>query len=80
MEQQLLESFIRERLASGTTDLHAELMREVDRLLLPIVLRFTEGNQRVAAKALGVSRQTLRFRLRELGIGVTKTIDGADAD
>jgi two-component system nitrogen regulation response regulator GlnG len=75
-----LESFIRERLAAGTTDLQAEVSQEVDRLLLPAVLRFTGGNQQSAAKALGVSRQTLRLRLRELDITVTKTVDEGEAD
>jgi two-component system nitrogen regulation response regulator GlnG len=75
---QQLESFIHDRLASGTTHLQAEVTREVDRLLLPTVLRFTGGNQLLAAKALGVSRQTLRFRLRELGISVTKIVDGRE--
>jgi DNA-binding protein Fis len=52
----------------------------VNSLLLPAVLRFTEGNQQMAAKALGVSRQTLRLRLREWDISVTKTVDEGDSD
>jgi two-component system nitrogen regulation response regulator GlnG len=77
-QQHPLELFIRDRLAAGTTDLQAEIVREVDRLLLPAVLRHTAGNQLLAAKALGLSRQTLRFRLRELGIIVSKTVDGGE--
>jgi two-component system nitrogen regulation response regulator GlnG len=77
-QQHPLESFVHDRLAAGTTDLHAEVMRELDRFLLPTVLRHTEGNQLLAAKALGISRQTLRFRLRELGISVSKTVDDGE--
>jgi two-component system nitrogen regulation response regulator GlnG len=38
-------------------------------------LRFTGGSQHQAAKILGLARQTLRMRLRDLGISVTKTVD-----
>jgi nitrogen regulation protein NR(I) len=74
-----LEEFVRQRLEAGTTDLHAETLREVDRILLPAVLRFTGGNQYQAAKVLGMARQTLRLRLRELGINITKTV-GQEGD
>jgi two-component system nitrogen regulation response regulator GlnG len=73
------EQFIRRRLQSGTTDAHAEAHLELDRILLPAALRFTDGNQHKAARLLGVGRQTLRLRLRTLGIAVTKSIaDGEE--
>ena len=37
----------------------------LDRILLPLLMEFTRGNQFQAAKVLGVARQTLRRRLRE---------------
>lgn len=63
-----LEQFIRRRLADGSEALHEEAHRELDRLLLPLVMEHTRGNQFQAAKVLGVARQTLRRRLRELHI------------
>jgi two-component system nitrogen regulation response regulator GlnG len=65
--------FIRRRLQAGSTDLNAEAQLEVDRVLLPAVLEFTGANQFQAAKILGLSRQTLRQRLRNIGRSVTKT-------
>ena len=53
---------------------------ELDRLLLPLVLRSTDGNQLQAARILGITRQTLRLRLRELGLSVTKSVEGDEDD
>jgi DNA-binding protein Fis len=68
-------AFIRQRLEGGSTDVHAEAHSELDRILLQAALRFTDGNQHKAAKVLGLARQTLRLRLRELRISVTKTVE-----
>ncbi|HEY2585640.1 MAG TPA: sigma-54 dependent transcriptional regulator [Tepidisphaeraceae bacterium] len=68
-----LRGFIRQRFAIGSTDLNAEAQLEVDRILLPAVLEFTDGNQVQAARILGISRQTLRQRLRSIGRSVVKT-------
>jgi two-component system nitrogen regulation response regulator GlnG len=73
-----LEQFIRRRLADGSEALHEEAHRELDRLLLPLVMEHTRGNQFQAAKVLGVARQTLRRRLRELHI--TPRFTDADDD
>ena len=70
-----LENLIDQRLEAGSTDPDAEVHLEVNRILLAAVLRFTSGSQHQAAKILGLARQTLRLRLRDLGISVTKTID-----
>ena len=56
------------RLVDGSEGLHAETLRWVERILLPLVLEHTQGNQRQAAKILGIARQTLRSKLRELGV------------
>jgi two-component system nitrogen regulation response regulator GlnG len=66
-------TFIRGRLESGSTELNAEAQLEVDRVLLPAVLEFTDANQFQAARILGLSRQTLRQRLRTIGYSVVKS-------
>jgi DNA-binding NtrC family response regulator len=63
-----LEQFISGRLADGSEALHEEAHRELDLLLLPLVMEHTRGNQFQAAKVLGIARQTLRRRLRDLHI------------
>jgi two-component system nitrogen regulation response regulator GlnG len=68
-----LKDFIRQRLHTGSTDLNAEAQFEFDRIMLPAVLEFTDANQFQAAKILGLSRQTLRQRLRGIGRNVVKS-------
>jgi two-component system nitrogen regulation response regulator GlnG len=43
--------------------------------LLTRVLEHTGGSQHQAARRLGIARETLRRRLRELGLQVTRTIE-----
>ncbi len=74
-----LEAFIRQRLGPDAQDLYAETHRQVDRLLLPRVLEYTRGNQHQAARLLGIARQTLRQKLRDLGLHVTLSV-GADEE
>jgi two-component system nitrogen regulation response regulator GlnG len=71
------EAFIRQRLGPDSRDLYAETHRELDRLLLPRVLEYTGGSQHRAALLLGMARQTLRQKLRDLGLHVTRST-GAD--
>jgi two-component system nitrogen regulation response regulator GlnG len=70
-----LEAFIREHLGPGADDLYADTHRQLDRLLLPRVLEYTGGNQHQASRLLGIARQTLRQKLRELGLHVTHTVE-----
>jgi two-component system nitrogen regulation response regulator GlnG len=69
------ESFILRRLEEGTTALSAEAHQHLDRLLLRLALRHTKGNQVQAARALGISRQTLRSKTRELGLSPAGSAD-----
>jgi len=73
-----LEQFIRRRLAEGSEALHEEAHKELDRILLPLVMEHTRGNQFQSARLLGVARQTLRRRLRELQIAPRFTDDTPD--
>ena len=63
---------IRQRIGADVRDLYAQTHRQVDRLLLPCVLKHTRGNLRRAALLLGIARQTLREKLRDLGLSVTR--------
>jgi two-component system, NtrC family, response regulator AtoC len=75
-----LETFIRQRLGPGPGELYAEAHRELDRHLLARVLEHTGGNQHQAARLLGIARQTLRLRLRELGLNVTHHVEPVEDD
>src|SRR5271166_3406611 len=76
-----VETFvIRQRLASDVRELYADTHRQVDRLLLPRVLEYTRGNQHQAALLLGIARQTLRLKLRDLGLSITRSVDTEEDD
>ena len=65
------EAFILRQIEEGNTSVSAEAHRLLDRLLLRLALRHTRGNQVQAARVLGISRQTLRAKTRELGVPLT---------
>ena len=48
--------------------LHSRILREVEFPLIVATLELTRGNQVKAAEILGINRNTLRKRIRELGI------------
>jgi two-component system nitrogen regulation response regulator GlnG len=74
-----VETFvIRQRVAPDGRDLYAEAHRQLDRLLLPRVLEHTGGNVQQAALLLGIARQTLRLKLRDLGLSVTRTVEAEE--
>jgi two-component system nitrogen regulation response regulator GlnG len=75
-----LEAFLRERLGLEASDLYADAHRQLDRVLLPRVLEYTGGNQHQAARLLGVVRQTLRTKLRDLGLHVTHSVEADEDD
>ncbi|NJO38225.1 MAG: hypothetical protein HC871_12235 [Rhizobiales bacterium] len=52
--------------------LHGRILREIERPLIEKVLAVTRGNQLKAAALLGVNRNTLRKKIRELDIEVTR--------
>jgi len=64
----LSKRFIAERLKAGTSNLHAEAMAVAECQLFRQVLQQTSGNQLKAAGILGISRVTLRSKLKSLGI------------
>ncbi len=66
----LSEQFVSERLESGADNLYAESIALAERKLLRQVLKHTAGNQLKAAGILGISRVTLRSKLKSLGIDI----------
>jgi len=67
-DEYLSRSFIAERLTAGSDNLHAEVIASAERRLFRQVLEHTQGNQLKAASILGISRVTLRSKLKSLGI------------
>jgi two-component system nitrogen regulation response regulator GlnG len=59
-------------LRAGEPDIYRRVSLEVDRVVLDTVLRHVKGNQVHASELLGISRTTLRAKLRALGMTVEK--------
>jgi two-component system nitrogen regulation response regulator GlnG len=71
------DRFITERLEAGSRELYAESLAVMERQLLSRVLERTAGNQLRAAGLLGITRGSLRHKLRALGLTVER---GAGAE
>ncbi len=52
--------------------IYKTVLGKIEKPLLEYVLEMTQGNQLKAAKALGLNRNTLRTKLRKLGINPEK--------
>ncbi len=71
-------AFIDERIAAGSQHVHSETVEMVERCLLRRVLSQTEGNQSAAAKILGITRASLRHKLRTLHISMEHVVNIED--
>lgn len=75
-----LDELIAEQLKRGASDVYAQVIGDVERLLLARVIERTSGNLSLAATTLGISRQTLRVKLRALGLQVARSVESINVD
>jgi two-component system nitrogen regulation response regulator GlnG len=69
-----LKQFIDERWSAGSCNLHGETVEMMERYLITRVLREAEGNQSQAAERLGITRGSLRHKIRSLGIVIEHVV------
>jgi two-component system nitrogen regulation response regulator GlnG len=69
-----LEALARTLLRKGGNDLYSEAVAALDRAFLPIVLQHNGNHQTRACEMLGMSRTTLRQKLRSLGLSIGLTV------
>ena len=72
VERHLKEYFAAHRDDLPASGLYNRVLREIERPLLSLSLAATRGNQLKAAHLLGLNRNTLRKKLRELDIQVVR--------
>jgi two-component system nitrogen regulation response regulator GlnG len=72
VERHLKEYFAAHRDGLPAGGLYDRVVREVERPLIELTLTATRGNQIKAAQLLGVNRNTLRKKIRELDIQVVR--------
>ena len=63
-----LRDFVRRMKLGAGSHLHSLLMKAVEKPLISLVLEETRGNQIQAAALLGLNRNTLRKKIKELNI------------
>ncbi len=66
--------YVRRLLDVKQPGIYHNVISAVDRMVVGEVMRYTKGNQVEAARLLGVSRNTLRAKLHELGLVVQKQL------
>ena len=74
VERNLREYFAAHKEGLPATGLYDRVVREVERPLIALTLSATRGNQIKAAQLLGLNRNTLRKKIRELDINVLRGI------
>jgi two-component system nitrogen regulation response regulator GlnG len=82
------ENFLEEKLADLVErmgglergDIYSMVLQRVEKPLITLVLKKTDGNQVRAASLLGINRNTLRKKIKELGIKGHVDEDGHDDD
>lgn len=65
-------ALVEQLLAAGPGRVHRQALAVLERPLLAHALALTGGNQLVAARLLGLNRNTLRKRCRELGLAAAR--------
>jgi two-component system, NtrC family, response regulator AtoC len=72
------EGFVHSRIQAGSEDLYAESLAVMEREVLVRVLRHTDGNQLQAARILGITRGSLRTKIRALNISIERSVSSED--
>ena len=72
VERQLQQYFAAHKDSLPSAGLYGRVLREIERPLIALTLSATRGNQLKAARVLGLNRNTLRKKLRQLDIPVVR--------
>lgn len=72
LHQQLLGELVNSLKMYNKNELYKSVLNAVEKPLIEKVLEDTMGNQIKAAKILGINRNTLRSKIRKLGIRIEK--------
>lgn len=69
-----IQKLIQQKVQSGEQNVYDSLIERVERELLTQVLIATEGHQVGAASILGITRTTLRTKIKKLGIQISRSV------
>ncbi|MHB8865382.1 MAG: sigma 54-interacting transcriptional regulator [Pirellulaceae bacterium] len=80
VDREALAEFVKTAIAQGETDVYRRALEHFDRLLISSALQHTNGQQNRAAEMLGISRATLRAKLRHMQLTVEKVLTPRDSE
>jgi len=66
--QDIIESALKDSITGGESNLYKFVIGRLEKVLIRKVLDRADGSQTKAAKILGISRNTLRFRIKEYNL------------
>jgi len=66
--EEKLKRYLKDMTRVTNFNLHDTILSEVEKALISIVLRETNGNQLKTARLLGINRNTLRAKIKEYKI------------
>ncbi len=72
------DEFVGGRIASSSENLYAEALERMEREVVVRILQHTSGNQLQAARILGITRGSLRTKIRTLGISIARSVWSED--
>jgi len=68
--EEKLRRYLKKLAKLERSNLYDNVISEVEKSLISLVLKETDGNQLKAAKALGINRNTLRSKIKEYKIRI----------
>jgi two-component system nitrogen regulation response regulator GlnG len=68
------DQFVNGLISAGSENLYSESLERMEREVLVRVLKHTDGNQLQAARILGITRGSLRNKIRALGISIARSV------
>ena len=69
-----VNEFVQGRIDEGSNEIYAETLEMMERKLITKILGETSGNQSQAAELLGITRGSLRNKIRSLGIVIEQVV------
>jgi two-component system, NtrC family, response regulator AtoC len=72
------DGYVHSRIHGGSEELYAEALGLMEREVLVRVLRHTNGNQLQAARILGITRGSLRTKIKALNISIERSVSSED--
>lgn len=73
------EAYILSQIDAGTDNLYDEAVEAVEKKVITLALKSTDGNQGDASKLLGITRTTLRTKIKKLGIAIERIVHAEDS-